>query len=112
MRLTDFGKACSWKIRYGGDVVRDGQKKPAPWSASYYHLSENNNTALADCSVDQFSMAMLIILVLMGRSHTVFYYASKYRQVHFTVQWGGGGHIFLRSPLLNLHSIYLGFHLY
>jgi hypothetical protein len=76
-------------------VVRDGQKKPGPWSASYYHLSETNNTALADCSVDQFSMAMLIILVLMGRAHTVFYYASKYRQVHFTVHpsvgRGGGG---------------------
>ena len=49
--------------------------------SSKYHISAKNGSPQSDASVDQFSMSMLIIYVLMGRPHTVFRIASSYKRV-------------------------------
>jgi serine/threonine protein kinase len=82
LRLTDFGHACAWEARYGKDSVRDGSnQKLAPWSSSRYHISSRNGTTKSNASVDQFSVTMLIIQVLMGRSHAVFQTAAKFKRL-------------------------------
>ena len=82
LRLTDFGHACAWEAHYGKDSVRDGSNlKLVPWSSSRYHISSRNGTAKSDASVDQFSVTMLIIQVLMGRSHAVFQTAAKFKRL-------------------------------
>ena len=82
LRLADFGLACAWESRYGKDSVRDGSNlKLVPWSSSRYYVSSRNGTAKSNASVDQFSMTMLIIQVLLGRSHAVFHVATKFKRL-------------------------------
>ena len=67
--------------RQGDDVVRDGSKIKPKWDPRYYQLSCKNNTPEADASVDQYSIAMVMLQVLLGRRHPLFKYAVQHKKV-------------------------------
>lgn len=71
--LTDLGQATSWATRHGRDVMADGfhTVRTAPWRARYHQCSTKNNTARADETVDQFSVALLILQITLGRTHPI-----------------------------------------
>ena len=71
--LTDLGQASSWAIRHGEDVMADGfhSGHTAPWRARYHQCSTKNNTREADETVDQFSVALLILQITLGRTHPI-----------------------------------------
>ena len=62
-------------------MVRDGSKTKPKWDSRYYQLSCKNNTPDADASVDQYSIAMVMLQVLLGRGHPLFKYAVQHKKV-------------------------------
>ena len=44
-------------------------------------VRSRNGTAKSNASVDQFSMTMLMIQVLLARSHAVFHVATKFKRL-------------------------------
>ena len=81
LRLTDFGQACAWGSRKGQDVVQDGYHKRAQFNKTYFHCSAKNNTDQADASVDQYSLALVMIQVLLGSQHKIYLYAIRSKKV-------------------------------
>ena len=81
LRLIDWGQSCSWKKRQGGDVVRDGSKSEPQWNPRYHQLSCKNNTPDADASVDQYSLAIVMIQVMLGRAHPLYKHAVTQKKV-------------------------------
>ena len=81
LRLIDWGQSCSWKKRQGCDVVRDGSKSKPQWDARYHQVSCKNNTPDADASVDQYSIAIVMVQVLLGRAHPLYKHAVTQRKV-------------------------------
>jgi hypothetical protein len=71
LQLIDVGHAFAWQSRLGRDVVPDGHKTRLEWNSKSYHCSSKNSTVYADASVDQFSLAFVIIEVLLGRDHII-----------------------------------------
>ena len=72
--LTDLGQASSWTSRHGRDVMVDGfhtGARTVPWRARYPHCSTKNNTCMADETVDQFSVALLILQITLGKTHPI-----------------------------------------
>jgi hypothetical protein len=81
LRLTDFGQACAWGSRKGKDVVQDGYHKRAQFNRTYFHCSTKNNTDQADASVDQYSLALVMIQVLLGSNHKLYVHATRSKKV-------------------------------
>jgi hypothetical protein len=81
LRLIDWGQSCSWKNRRGGDVVRDGSKLKPQWDPRYHQLSCKNNTPDADASVDQYSIAIIMVQVMLGRAHPLYKHAVTQKKV-------------------------------
>ena len=81
LRLTDFGQACAWGSRKGQDVVQDGYKKRVQFNRTHFHCSAKNNTDQADASVDQYSLALVMIQVLLGSQHKLYVYATRSKKV-------------------------------
>ncbi len=81
--LTDLGQASSWGIRHGKDVMADGfhTGRTAPWRARYHQCSTKNNTLAADETVDQFSIALLILQITLGRTHPMVQSAVNTKKV-------------------------------
>ena len=71
LQLIDVGHAFAWKSRLGHDVIPDGHKKRLEWTNKSYHCSSKSSTVFADASVDQYSLAFVIIEVLLGRNHVI-----------------------------------------
>jgi hypothetical protein len=83
VQLIDVGHAFAWHSRLGRDVVSDGYKTRIEWSSKSYHCSSKNNTVYADASVDQFSLAFVIIEVLLGRNHIICLNMRRRKKVLF-----------------------------
>jgi serine/threonine protein kinase len=81
--LTDLGQASSWASRYGSDVMVDGfhTERTVPWRARYPHCSTKNNTCMADETVDQFSVALLILQLTLGKTHPIAQVAVSTKKV-------------------------------
>ena len=62
-------------------MVRDGSNTKPKWDSRYYQVSCKNNTPDADASVDQYSIAMVMVQVLLGRGHPLFKYAAQHKKV-------------------------------
>ena len=71
LQLIDVGHAFAWKSRLGHDVVPDGHKTRLEWTSKSYHCSSKSCTVFADASVDQFSLAFVMIEVMLGRNHII-----------------------------------------
>jgi hypothetical protein len=87
LRLIDWGKSCSWKKRQGDDVVRDGSKSKPQWDPRYHQLSCKNNTPDADASVDQYSIAIVMVQVMLGRAHPLYKHAVAHKKVRKIALW-------------------------
>ena len=70
-------------------MVRDGSKTKPKWDSRYYQLSCKNNTPDADASVDQYSIAMVMVQVLLGRGHPLFKYAVQHKKVRILAHFIG-----------------------
>ena len=81
LRLLDFGQVCAWGSRKGQDVVQDGYKKRVQFNRAYFHCSAKNNTDQADASVDQYSLALVMMQVLLGSQHKLYVYATRSKKV-------------------------------
>ena len=81
LRLIDWGQSCSWKKRQGGDVVRDGSKTKPQWNPRYHQLSCKNNTPDADASVDQYSISIVMVQVMLGGAHPLYKHAVTQKKV-------------------------------
>ena len=83
LQLIDVGHAFAWKSRLGHDVVPDGHKKRLEWTSKSYHCSSKSCTVFADASVDQFSLAFVMIEVLLGRNHIICQNMRRRKKVNF-----------------------------
>ena len=62
-------------------MVRDGSKSKPQWDARYHQLSCKNNTPDADASVDQYSIAIVMVQVMLGRAHPLYKHAVTHKKV-------------------------------
>ena len=100
LRLIDWGQSCSWKKHQGGDVVRNGSKFKPQWDARYHQLSCKNNTPDADASVDQYSIAIVMVQVMLGRAHPLYKHAVTHKKVRKIALWAYSG-------LLSSHRLHV-----
>ena len=62
-------------------MVRDGSKSKPQWDPRYHQLSCKNNTPDADASVDQYSIAIVMLQVMLGRAHPLYKHAVTQKKV-------------------------------
>ena len=82
-------------------MVRDGSKSKPQWDTRYHQLSCKNNTPDADASVDQYSIAIVMVQVMLGRAHPLYKHAVTLKKVRMMRSLYG------LTPASSLHIVYI-----